>query len=153
MKFITTLILSTVFFVSCGEQKEVVWPALNELDEVSVLVEHAAKRHEHGKQGELLLQAQTLISEVASTLPENVKSEERVTLLLTDLEALGGEIDKMDSLGHDELDDLANSIHPIVAQLMKSSGVPHVHADHSETEDHSGHDHGDHDHGHDDHDH
>jgi len=121
-------ILVGLFLVSCNEQAEVSWPSLTELDNLSILVEHAADAHKHGEQKAMLVQAKGLINDVVSSVPNNVHHPEEVAVLLKDLQALTSDIDKLESLGHNELDALSYAIHPIVAQVMKSAGVPHVHA-------------------------
>lgn len=140
------LIISALLF-SCTKKDEVVsWTSLSELDEISIAVEHAAAEHQHDEQKVLLKRAGKLISEVQTSVPDNAKNTEQVAVLVKDLSALSTQIDSIDTLGHEELDTLSKAIHPIVAKLMETAGVPHVHA--KEESAHDGHDHHDHDHDH-----
>lgn len=126
-KHLLYLIL-TSFLVSCGAEKEVKWEALSELDNLSILVENAAFEHEAEKQKELLTQANALIPKVVGSVPDNAKNKEQVGILLKDLSSLSTEMAKAGDLDQGSLDGLSKSIHPIVARIMETSGVPHVHA-------------------------
>jgi len=141
-RLILTLLTSFALF-SCSKKDEVVtWTTLSELDEISISVEHAAAAHQHAEQKTLLKRAKALISEVQSSIPENANNTEEVQILVKDLTALSTQIDKLDELGHDELDSLSKAIHPIVAKLMETAGVPHVHAEKpGESQDSHDHDH------------
>ena len=142
------ILASSLFLFSCESKEEVKWSSLSELDSLSIAVEQAASAHEHDTQKKLLKEAKTLISQVTTSLPENAQNKEEVNVLLQDLSSLSTQLDKTDTLDHGELDALSKAIHPLVAQLMTTSGVPHVHAAEPETGgDHSSHDH-DHDHNH-----
>jgi len=127
MKFLVSLFIC-FFLFSCGEEKVVVWPSLTKLDNLSVAVEKAAYQHEHAEQKRLLMEAKETISVVSESVPNNAKNMEQAKVILSDLSTLGEEIKDLENLGHDELDGLSKSIHPIVAKLMVTSGVPHVHA-------------------------
>ncbi len=141
-------LIGAVALVSCGEKAEVKWPELNSLDDLSVKVEQAALVHDHETQNQLLENATVIIADVIAHVPENAQNPEQLAVLLKDLAALSDEIEKKDTLGHDELDSLAQAIHPVVALIMETSGVPHVHENPLHTSDH-GDEHGHHDHHHD----
>lgn len=123
-----TVFLSALLLISCGPERVVVWESLTALDNLSIKIENAAYEHEHGKQKELLLEAKGLIPKVVSSIPENAKNKEQVDALLKDLSALTTELEKMETLDHGQLDALSKSIHPIVAKVMVTAGVPHIHA-------------------------
>ena len=127
MKPLITLIISLCLF-SCSKPSPVKWPALSELDNLSIKVEQAAYNHEHDEQKKVLFQIKENISKVTASLPENTHNPEKVQVLLSDLQALSDQITKLDSLSHEELDTLSRGIHPIIARLMETAGVPHVHA-------------------------
>ncbi len=121
------ILVASLFFCSCNEKQEVKWRGLNQLDELSIKVEHATQEHKHDEQAELLGEAKTLIPQIASSIPANAKNKDQVKVLLTDLTALAEQLNELESLEHEQLDTLSKSIHPIVAKLMESAGVPHVH--------------------------
>ena len=123
------LIISAGFLCSCGEKEVVQWSALSDLDNLSISVENAAFEHDHKMQKELLNEAKATIEKVSKTIPTNANNLEQVKVLLKDLRSLITDIDKLETLDHDELDGLSKSIHPIVAKLMETAGVPHVHVE------------------------
>lgn len=122
------LLLCAALLCSCGEKEVVQWGALSDLDNLSILVENAAFEHDHKVQKELLNEAKAIIEKVSTSIPTNVNNREQVKVLLKDLGSLTAEINKLETLDHNRLDGLSKSIHPIVAKLMKTAGVPHVHS-------------------------
>jgi len=144
------LLFATFFLISCGEKTVVEWPELTKLDDISIEIEKAAHDHSHENEEKALLKAKEQIALVASSIPDNAQKKDAVKHLISDLESIAKQLENIDSLGHGEKHDLSYSIHPIVALLMQTAGVPHVHA---AADDHSGHDHGDHSSEHDGHDH
>lgn len=124
MKFFP-LILSALLFLSCGEEQEVKWPSLNELGNVSTTVASAASNHEKAKQKQLLKEAHALITQVSANVPSNVQNKQAVKILLQDLTSLTPQLGVVDTLSPSELNALANSLSPLVTEIMATSGVPH----------------------------
>ena len=156
------LLIATVFLISCGEKAVVEWPELTKLDTISIEIEAAAHDHSHEKEEQALIKAKDQIALIATSIPENAQNKDAVKHLISELESVAKEIGDLKNKGHEDIHNLSSSIHPIVALLMETAGVPHVHAaadsheghDHGENEehehgahDHSEHNHGSHDHG------
>ena len=142
------LLIATVFLISCGEKAVVEWPELTKLDTISIEIEAAAHDHSHEKEEQALIKAKDQIALIATSIPENAQNKDAVKHLISELESVAKEIGDLKNKGHEDIHNLSSSIHPIVALLMETAGVPHVHAaaDSHEGHDHSGHDHGAHDH-------
>lgn len=134
MKKLPFLSLIFVFLLSSCQQKAVEWPALSQLDDLTIKIEKAAYDHNHKLENEYLLESQQLIQDVTSSIPDNAQNKEMLDALLVDLKSISMQVSQLEDLDHDQKHDLSLSIHPLVAVIMKTAGVPHTHKEISHEE-------------------
>lgn len=128
-----TLIIGFVALVSCGggpvdEDPAVEWPELVAFDDVAYRAEGFAKVKDRGGLVNLLpkvLETGRAIS--AQTIPGNVANRQKVEQVLGDLSSLVEGLAEND-ISDDQLFSLTEGLHPVVAALIESAGMPHIHA-------------------------
>jgi len=154
----------TLFLAACGPQTDVTleWPTLNTLD---VAVEELDGMLEQNVAAEQLAKR---VSEVTTALdavvkggiPTGAENQELVQQKLTELASLQTELQTASTTENKEV---LHALHPLVASIMETAGMPHVHAcagcagcsgskEHKD-HDHAAHSHEEHDHAHGEHSH
>lgn len=125
-----TLCLLSILF-SCsrakGDEAAVEWPELAAFDELAYLADGHVRTQDLGAveaaRIELLTVGRTV---TAATIPANVADRKRVEATLSDLTGL------IEGLSEDPdeetLSSLVLGMHPVIEELMKAAGMPHVHA-------------------------
>lgn len=136
------------------ETAGVSWPVIRDLDHLAHLGEVAADT------GDTELMMETAERMVAASevlwqdgVPRGVRNREQAAALVDDLRTLiaaMAEALEEGEAGADQLADPLRASHSVIASIMATAGMPHVH-DHHHHDDHD-HDHHPHDHDH-DHDH
>lgn len=102
------------------------WPELVEFDEVAYLADGQARIGDFVA----VLEARATLQEVGlvltpGTIPPNVADRKQVEMILSDLISL---IDGVEGATEEELATLVLGMHPVIVELMKAAGMPHVHA-------------------------
>jgi len=121
------------------------WPAISEIDELAERGGAAAKANDVARMKEL---GAAIAAKAAALSPEsipaNAKAKDEVKVLVGDLKSLAAELAGAESMAEADLKTALDGVHSVVARILTTSGVPHVHGDHEghDHDDHAGHDHG-----------
>lgn len=110
-----------------GSGEPVSWPELNQLDEVAYRAEGFVRVGDFVTVRESfseLLEAGKAVT--PATMPANAADPQQVETILADLTSL---VDGLSSdLDDQALGTLVLGLHPVIEKLIKSAGMPHIHA-------------------------
>lgn len=159
------LVALVAMLTACGSTSESIleWPSLSSLD---VGVEELDSLLASGKTpAELNEQISNVTAQIKTLVKEGVPSGAQNTQMVTEkLSELSSLVDPIQSSEIAVKADALKALHPLVASIMETAGMPHVHScatcascatcpDKEKAQDHADHAHADHDHGDHDHDH
>ena len=134
-KFLSFLSLALIFFGSSCERANtetaadaVTWPEITHFDDLAFRADGLVRVNDLPAAREAvpeLLKAGQAVT--PQTIPSNAADPQEVSLILGDLTSL------VDGLAAENLDDeslknLILGLHPVIAQLIEATGMPHLHA-------------------------
>ena len=127
-----TALLAVHFLIvlaGCAPSNDVVdWPELKALDPPSAKAEGLARKGQTDALRALLPEVASAARAVSTdTMPANAENESTVEVLLGDLAEMTAMAEDPIALSDDDVLALGSAFHSMVGELMKESGMPHLH--------------------------
>ncbi|MEO7100323.1 MAG: hypothetical protein ABI162_13245 [Luteolibacter sp.] len=104
------------------------WPSLKKLDDLAEKCEALSEKKDVAALRKIATSVKAAAEAVESEgVPKNAKEPEQVKVFQGDLKSLTDSITDPEKQDGEELCALLAGVHPLVEQLMETSGMPHVH--------------------------